>query len=370
MSLPVPAYGRRSLADLTPSVLAALGVPGHTNVLGLPALPRACVLLVDGLGWELLRAHAGEAPFLSSLAGHELTAGFPSTTATSLGSFGTGRAPGGHGLFGYQVAIPGEGRLLNCLRWDDGVDPLTWQPSATVYERAAAAGVAAAHVSTRAFEHSGLTRAVYRGARYVPADALGPLVAGAERAVRQGERSFVTVYHSELDATGHIHGSRSSAWRHHLSFVDLLVRRLAEAMPPDAALYVTADHGMTDPATRVDVDAEPALREGIALLGGEPRARHLYARDGAAPDVLAVWRERLEGAAWVMTRDEAITAGLFGPVSATMAARVGDVVAVPYADLAIVATQAEPLESSLVGMHGSLVPAEQLVPLLTFTAES
>jgi energy-converting hydrogenase Eha subunit C len=49
-----------------------------------------------------------------------------------------------------------------------------------------------------------------------------------------------------------------------------------------------------------------------------------------------------------------------------MAGRVGDIVAVPYADVAIVATEAEPVESSLVGMHGSLVPAEQLVPLLTY----
>jgi hypothetical protein len=366
MNLPVPAYGRRSLADLGPSVLAALGVSGQPNVLDLPALPRACVLLVDGLGWELLRAHAADAPYLSSLAGRDLTAGFPATTATSLGSLGTGRPPGTHGLLGYQVAIPGEGRLLNCLRWADGVDPLIWQPSPTVYERATAAGVTTAHVSARAYVDSGLTRAVYRGARYVPADALGPLVAAAEHAVRQGERSYVTVYHSDLDSTGHLYGSRSPAWRHHLAFVDLLVRRLAEAMPPDAALYVTADHGMTDPGSRVDVDAEPDLRAGVALLGGEPRARHVYAEDGAAADVHAAWRERFAGQAWVMTRDEAIEAGLFGPVSDTMAGRVGDIVAVPYADVAIVATEAEPVESSLVGMHGSLVPAEQLVPLLTY----
>ncbi|MDN3359362.1 nucleotide pyrophosphatase/phosphodiesterase family protein [Actinomadura sp. DC4] len=369
MRLPVPEYGRRSLADVSSSVLATLGVPGHDDVLGLPRLPRACLLLVDGLGWELLRAHAADAPYMSSLAARELTAGFPATTATSLGSFGTGRPPGVHGMLGYQVAIPGEGRLLNCLRWADGVDPRVWQPSATVFEQAAAAGVATTHVSAGAFVGSGLTRAVYRGAHYVPADALGPLVAAAEHAVRQGERSFVTVYHSELDATGHVFGSRSPAWRHHLAFVDLLVRRLAEAMPPDAVLYVTADHGMTDPGTRLDVDAEPELRSGVALLGGDPRARHVYAENGAAADVLAIWRGRLEDRAWVMPRGEAIEAGLFGPVADTMVERIGDVVAVPHADLAIVATEAEPLESSLVGMHGSLVPAELLVPLLTYLAE-
>jgi hypothetical protein len=365
MRLPVPEYGRRSLADLSSSVLAALGVPGHDDVLDLPPLPRACVLLVDGLGWDLLRAHAAEAPFLSSLAARELTAGFPATTATSLGSFGTGRPPGAHGLLGYQVAIPGEGRLLNCLRWAEDVDPLTWQPSPTVFEQAVADGVATSHVSAGAFAGSGLTRAVYRGARFVAAGALGPLVAAAEQAIREGERSFVTVYHSELDSTGHLHGCGSAAWRHHLVFVDLLARRLAEAMPSDAALYVTADHGMTDPRTRVDVDAEPGLRAGLALLGGEPRARHLYAEPGAAADVLAAWTQRLAGQAWVMPREEAVEAGLFGPVAPAMTERIGDVVVVPYADLAIVATEAEPAESSLVGMHGSLVPAEQLVPLLT-----
>ncbi len=362
---PVPAYGSGSLADLGPSVLAALGVPGEADVLGLPALPRACVLLVDGLGWELLRAHAATAPYLASLPGRALTAGFPTTTATSLASLGTGRPPGGHGMVGYQVAVPGEGRLLNCLRWADGVDPRRWQPAATVYERAAAAGVQVAHVAARAFEHSGLTRAVYRGAGYRAADSLGALVARAEAAIREGERSYVTVYHGDLDATGHVFGCRSAAWREHLAFVDLLARRLAEAMPPDAALYVTADHGMVDPAERIDVDAEPALRAGVALLGGEARARHVYAEPGAAGDVLSAWRQYLSGRAWVLTRDEAIDAGLFGPVEPSLAARIGDVVAVPRADLAIVATRAEPVESSLVGMHGALLPDERLVPLLS-----
>lgn len=369
MSIPVPAYGSGTLAEVGPSVLAALGVAGEPNALDLPALPRACVLLVDGLGWELLRAHADAAPFLSSLPGRALTAGFPTTTATSITSLGTGRPPGAHGMFGYQVAVPGEGRLLNCLRWADGVDPLTWQPTTTVYDRAAAAGVAVGHVSARAFRKSGLTRAAYRGATYLSADSLGALIARAEAAIRQGERSYVTVYHGDLDATGHVYGCRSTAWRHHLSFVDLLVSRLAEAMPPDAALYITADHGMTDPADRVDVDEEPALRAGVALLGGEPRARHVYAEPGAEADVLAAWRERLTGRAWVMSRAEAIAEGLFGPVDTALAERVGDVVAVPYTDLAIVATRAERLESSLVGMHGSLVPDERLIPLLSHVAE-
>jgi len=112
----------------------------------------------------------------------------------------------------------------------------------------------------------------------------------------------------------------------------------------------------------------PELRAGLKVLGGEPRARHLYARRGAAPDVLAAWREVLGGRAWVLSRDEAVKEGWFGPVDAAMADRIGDVVVAPAGSLAIVATKAEPGESALFGMHGSLTAAEQLVPALTYTA--
>ena len=84
------------------------------NPLGLPETDRACLLIVDGLGWELLRDHPAAAPFLSELAfsGRPLTAGFPSTTVTSLASLGTGRPPGAHGMLGDRVAIPGYRRVL------------------------------------------------------------------------------------------------------------------------------------------------------------------------------------------------------------------------------------------------------------------
>ena len=148
--------------------------------------------------------------------------------------------------------------------------------------------------------------------------------------------------------------------------MDKLAEQLAAALPSGTPLYVTADHGMVDvgPDDRIDVDALPALREGVALLGGEPRARHVYAEPGAAADVAAAWAEVIGDRAWVLPRDEAIAAGWFGPVADALAARIGDVVAAPVGPFAIVATRAEPLESSLIGMHGSLTSADQLVPLL------
>ncbi len=368
----LPRYGQTTLADLSQSLLASAGVPAEPNPLGLPQAERACLLVVDGLGWELLRSNQAAAPFLSALAesGSWLTAGFPATTVTSLSSLGTGRPPGQHGMLGYQVRVPSTGLLLNALRWDKSVDPLAWQPGTTIFERAAAAGIGAFRIAHGSFRQSGLSVAAMRGADYRPADTLGALVARAGDALASRRRGLAMVYSGDLDGTGHACGCESAAWRFQLAHVDMLAEQLASALPTGTVLYVTADHGMVDvpPEGRYDADALPQLRTGVAQLGGEPRARHIYAERGAAADVLAAWRETLGGAVWVASREQAIDEGWFGPVDERVADRIGDVVAAANGSSAVVATAAEPRESALIGMHGSLASADQRVPLLTYVS--
>jgi hypothetical protein len=187
-----------------------------------------------------------------------------------------------------------------------------------------------------------------------------------------GDRSLVYTYYSEVDGKGHRFGVDSDAWRGQLMYVDRLAQRLAEQLPARSVLYITADHGMIDipfdPESRIDFDEDWELRAGVAVLGGEGRARHVYAVPGAAADVAAVWREVVGDRMWVASRDEAIEAGWFGPAGAGVDERVyrriGDVVVAACDDVAIVATETEPHESAMVGLHGSMTAVEQLVPLL------
>lgn len=376
----IPAYGELSLADLSASLLASLsegspaseaaGGTAAANPLGFPAARRACLLLVDGMGWEQLRAHQAAAPFLSELAfnSRPLTCGFPSTTVTSLASVGTGLPPGEHGMVGMQVADPATGRLVNGLHWPSDVDPVAWQAKPTIFERATAEGIAVSHIAKGALAGTGLSRAALRGAVSRPAGSLGALAAEAAAALHDSERALVSVYTGDLDTVGHLYGVSTPAWTYQLAHVDKLAEQIASALPMGAVLYVTADHGMVNvgPEDRIDVDAIPELRAGVALLGGEPRTRHVYAEPGAVADVLAAWREVLGDRAWVASRDEAIKDGWFGPVDEAMRPRIGDVVAAATGTWAMIASQSEPQDPPLIGMHGSLTPAEQLVPLLAF----
>lgn len=368
----VPSYGESTLADLASSLLASLVGDRAGNTLGLPPVPRACLLIVDGLGWELLRAHQAAAPFLSELAFNStpLTCGFPATTVTSLGSLGTGVSPGQHGMLGYRVGIPGENRLLNGLHWPDDVDPAAWQARPTVHERAAEAGIDAVHVADPHLRDTGLSRAAVRAPAFRGARSPGALASETLKALHDSERIMVTAYHGDLDSTGHQYGSASDAWAFQLAHVDKIAEHIAGSLPPDSMLYITADHGMVDVSeeAKIDFDTTPELSAGVRLLGGDTRARHVYAEPGAAGDVLARWQEVLGDHAWVLPRDEAVREGWFGPVDEALAGRIGDVVAAAAGNAAIVATEAEPLESSLIGVHGSLTPAEQLVPLLSFAS--
>ena len=209
----LPSYGESSLADLSASILAALTGDAAANVLGLPETGRACLLIVDGLGLELLREHQAAAPFLAELAfnSRPLTAGCPSTTVSSLASLGTGVPPAVHGMLGYQVAVPGEGRLLNGLHWPKDVDPVGWQPLPTIFERAARAGVSAVQVSASAYRHTGLTTAALRGSDYRGAESLGALAAVTCAALGESDRALVTAYHGDLDSTGRRYGVSSPA---------------------------------------------------------------------------------------------------------------------------------------------------------------
>ncbi|UCM90878.1 alkaline phosphatase family protein [Streptomyces marincola] len=376
---PVPRYGSGSLADVLPAALAGLEVMAPGTGLILPPADRVCLFLVDGLGWELLRAHPGEAPFLSSLLpgsragdGAPITSGFPATTATSLASVGTGLAPAAHGLAGYKVLDPDTGETMNQLRWEPWTEPAAWQPHPTLFQAAHAAGVATSQVTAPHFEHTPLTRVALSGGTFLGRLDAGERMDLAACRLAAADRALVYTYYAELDGAGHRFGVDSDAWRGQLAHVDGLARRLAEQLPPRSVLYITGDHGMVDvPSTedaRFDFDEDWELRAGVARLGGEGRARHLYAVPGAAPDVYAVWREVLAGHAWVATRDEAVELGWFGPPGTPLAARVrqriGDVVVAMTGNSAVVAGVTEPKESALIGMHGSVTPAEQLVPLL------
>lgn len=374
-SLYTPLGPGEGLPSVLPAALLALGarLPDElpAPVWALPPTRRVVVVLVDGLGARQLERRGGHAPFLRTLGSpvEDARCGFPSTTATSLTSLGTGRRAGEHGIVGWQTVLR-SGALFNHLGWRDGPDPHSHQPLRTLLQEAGRQEITATTVSRGMFEGSGFTRAALRGGAFVGAEEVGERVDGVLHALAQAGRrgrSLVYAYWDELDKAGHVHGPSSLEWGHALEAVDAFVAELAARAPAGTLIVVTSDHGMIEaPVTqRRDVAVEPALAAGVRIVAGEPRAPQVWCEPGAVPDVVAAWREELGEQAVVLTREQAIEAGWFGPVREGYAERIGEVVvAMLEQATALDSRLLRPEVLRLVGHHGSITDGETAIPLL------
>ncbi|WP_425956951.1 alkaline phosphatase family protein [Xylanimonas sp. McL0601] len=396
-----PTYGTDSLGAVLPGAAGALGVGLTTSlglasaecaaVLGLPAAERVVVVLCDGLGLLNLAERAGHAPFLRGRLPETLAlrTTFPSTTAAAISAFGTGTAPGRTGMLGYTQRNPVTGGLANMVSWTEQSDPTRasrpggqllagvlpvpvdqLQREPTVFEGLVAAGVRVTSVGPSRFAGSGMTLAALRGAQYVSAESLGARVDGVVRALRAPGLAYL--YWGDVDKTGHHHGWQSWQWGDELEAFDRELARLVRSVPAGTLVLVTADHGQVevDLADRFDVATTPALAEGVALVGGEPRAVHLYTDDAeAAADVADRWRDVLGARAVVALRSEAVDAGWLGPVAEHVLPWVGDVVVAPCGRLTIVDSSTQtPPSLGLLGVHGSFTPEEMTIPLVVAVA--
>lgn len=367
-----PDHGGMCLDGVLPAAAEVLGLdPGPADLpgrgaaarFGLAPATRVCVVLVDGMGLELVAERKAHAPYLRGrlAEARALTSSVPSTTATSMGLLGTGRAAGRTGLAGYTVRNPGTGELANLVSWEGAPEPQRWQREPSLLARIAT-GAEVTSVGPGKFAGSGLTTAALNGARYVAAESLDDRVDATLRALRRP--GLAHLYWGDVDKAGHQFGWRSPEWADALAELDRGLGRLARSLPPDTLLLVTADHGIVDIDRDhfFDVAREPLLAQGVDLVAGEPRASHVHTAEPAA--VADRWRDVLGERALVVERAEIEAAGWFGPVADHVRPAIGDVVVLALGRAAIADSRTQtPHSLTLVGMHGSVTPGEMLVPL-------
>jgi hypothetical protein len=375
--LPALDIAKPSLADVLESAFAAVRATRSGEAPGRIALPpvrKALVVLVDGLGAANLSARAGHARRIAARFGPRavIQAGFPTTTAASIASLATGAMPGQHGILGYTVYDRGTDRVIPQLSGLDAVDIPSWQPVPTVFERAGEVGVDAVSIGPERYAETGFTRAVLRGARYLPARSISDRVERAGEWLRESGSGVGYLYVPELDMAGHAHGWQSSEWTQRLEELDGALEPF-ERLARDVGVLLTADHGMIDVPEHghVQWDAVPALTDAVRATAGDPRALHVHAEAGHGNAVLDRWRVHEGERSWVVSREEAISAGWFGPVGAGARERIGDVVVAARKSVAYwSAADAGPEGMTMIGQHGSWSPGELRVPLLRFGAFS
>jgi predicted AlkP superfamily pyrophosphatase or phosphodiesterase len=356
----LPDYGGACIANIVP---ALLGPPEHTPDWMPAAVAEArqvVLFVVDGLGWEQLQARLAGLPTMAGMTGRAITTVAPSTTSTALTSLTTGMPPGEHGVVGYRIAVHGE--VLNVLRWTTGAgDAHQTIPPSKLQPNAPFLGERPPVVTRAEYRRSGFTGAHLDPARFWGYRTMATMVTEIARLVRSSE-PFVYAYYDGLDKVAHEYGL-GEHYDAELAWIDHTIAAILEVMRPGGVLLVTADHGQVDVGGNV-VPLDQDVLSLCSLQSGEGRFRWLHARSGRAGALYEATVERHGADAWVATRDQVVADCWLGPVVTEAAlARLGDVALVARGDIAF----HDPLDTGpyeLVGRHGSMTPAEMLVPLL------
>ena len=355
-----------SLKDVSRAIYQSLGLPLTAPISLTPSKGIEILFLIDGLGEQSLMEHAQWAPNISSMVSlGNLSSEFPSTTATSLTSVGTGLTPAEHGMLGYTVRIPySDNRLLNALKWDSRVDPVIWQSHETLFEQGKRHRINAFNISSERYAGTGFTEAALRGATFLGANTFQRMIEQLRFAMKSTS-TFIYLYINDIDAAGHEFGVGSQEWIDALVLADDFVGMLKENLPSGARLTVTADHGMLNAREKIMIDG--SLMRDVLLIGGEPRARHLYVADDRAQQVQSAWQEKLGASVEVLLKSEALERELFGAHASPQAIeRMGDVIAIPGEQIVLIEPARKHLEGAMVGHHGGLTEIERAIPLFSF----
>jgi hypothetical protein len=335
-------------------------VGGEFNRLSLPRVDSALVVVIDGLGFENLSLHLGHARNLAGLLrgprAKAIRSGFPSSTAVSLTSFGTGLRAGLHGILGYQTKTQ-DNRVRNMLSgWSPADNPRLWQTNPTVAEQAADLGVAVSMVAHSEYDGSGFTEVMMAGARFVGEKDPVSRARAANR-VAGVKKTLTYLYFAELDQAAHRFGVNSPEWLIALETIDAAIGELTGRF----GLIVTADHGVIDVAqtSHTYLDEVPGFCESVQLAVGDPRALYCY---GNAPEA----RGALEAAGvegYLATFDELIDLGwVQGKHSVD---QVPDFVLIAKGDTAFYDRRTAKAQSlKMIGQHGGIDDRETRIPLL------
>jgi len=341
---------------------------GHATPGWLPRIvvgaPQIVILVLDGLGWQQLETRRHVAPTLASMTGGSITSVVPSTTATALTSITTGLPPAAHEVVGYRVKVSRD-EVLNVLRWTTAAGDARQSVVPTEFQTRPVFGGEAVPVVTRAeFAETGFTLAHLAGVRINGWRSPSAIPVQVGALVGSGEK-FVYAYYDGVDKVAHERGF-GAYYDAELRTADRLVGDILDVLPPHAILLVTADHGQVEVGDAVLPLGDDLLGDTVGV-SGEGRFRWLHARPGCRDRLAANAESAFGDVAWIRTVDELDDEGWFGGrLSSAGRARLGDVALIARHAVAF-SDPADTGESTLRCRHGSVTPAEMLVPLLAAT---
>ena len=376
-----------NLVDLANAVGSLVGVdgraetPGAQHIAGLIGPSKRLVFVAaDGLGMNLVGGMDPGA-FMARHVALELRTVFPSSTPVVFTSLATGEWPSTHSVTGWHVYLREVDRVATIIgfvtRSDEkplselGLSPEQAYPYPTMAPGCGREllSLLPEEIANQPFSSYTATGAPQQGFKTLH-DAVDAVLA---RVASAGGTTFIRLYTPSIDTLAHEHGTGHEKVRDAVLELDREMARLAEGLPSDSRLIITADHGLLDAEDAQVHEIEPS-DELIRCLEREPwgngRAANFQVKEGASVEFEGLFRERYRTGFVLLSIEEIEQLELYGPgpMAPLTKARLGNYVAVSRGPEVIRYLAPKPERDDedvrMASHHSGLSPDEMLVPLV------
>lgn len=332
--------------------------PSLTKILNEQRPAKVFVLLVDGMGADLIRKKLPKDSFLRRNMLARTSTVFPTTTTAATTAIRNGRPPCENGWLGWMqylkevddIIIPFRSiGYYNGVQYEDDVFK-KYMPVPTTEDELNAIGIPS-RILFPPFEEDGcddFDEMCCRLADYSNGD----------------QYNYIYAYWDKYDTYMHEHGPSSRLCDSYLEFVNYEIEELSKNLSEDTLLIVTADHGQVDIRRFYNLCHSEFDKYFSARPSLEQRAMAFSIRKGMEKDFEKRFKECFEKDYILLNKKQVLSSKLFGDRKnhPRFEEFIGDYIAIAKSDLVLIYRERD--DVFYRGQHAGICDDEMYVPII------
>lgn len=350
----------RNYFGLTSSYLAHEGL---SRILNEKRPEKIFLMLIDGMGANLIEKKLPEDSFLRKHLTYVTTTVFPSTTTAATTAIRNGKAPNENAWLGWcqylrevdDIIIP----LRSCSYYEDKIYPddvmMKYVPVTATEDELNQKGIPA--------------RILYPSFRPDGCEDFDQMCSRLIRFSNDDDFRYIYVYWDKYDSFMHKHGPSSKICDAYLNYLNSEIENLAENLAEDTMLIVTADHGQVDIGRTYNLYGSPFDAYFVIRPSMEPRAMAFFIKEGLQEEFARKFKETFEKDFVLLSHKQVLETHLFGDHEnhPHFEDFIGDFLAIAKSDLILdYSEKPKDFTGGKFGMHAGLCEDELMVPVITY----
>lgn len=331
-----------------------------TNLIQSRNPKKIFLMLVDGMGANLINKKLPESSFLRKNMLFKTTSLFPTATTAVTTSIRNGKQPCENAWLGWIQYIK---------EIDDYIIPFLGKSfyDETQHDKDLMYKIAPVEFIEDELNKKGISaRRLFPSFDEDGCENFNEMCSRLINYSNSNEYEFIYAYWDKYDSYMHEYGPSSSICDSYLNHIDFELQRLADSLNEDTMLVVIADHGQVDVKKEYNLYGskfDKYLRLKPAM---EPRALTFYIKDGMQEEFELEFKKEFENEFILFSHQQVLDMKLFGDRKPhpRFEEFIGDFIAIAKANT--IFAYKDKYEEPMKGQHAGICDDEVYVPVIVY----